>query len=64
MPGLNGIEFADQLRQNPQTADVPLLLMSAVSPSDLGDRFLAVIAKPFALDLVVRLVRQFYPGEC
>ena len=63
MPGLNGIEFAAQLRQNPQTADLPLLLMSAVPPPDVGAQFLAVITKPFALDLVVRLVREFYPGE-
>jgi CheY-like chemotaxis protein len=60
MPGLNGLQLADQLRLDPQTADVPLLLMSAVLPPDVGTRFLAVIAKPFALDLVVRLVHQFY----
>ena len=63
MPGLNGLQLADQVRQNPHTTDVPLLLMSAVPPPEVGAQFLAVIAKPFALDLVVRLVRECYPGE-
>lgn len=63
MPGLNGLQLAEQLRQNPHTADVPLLLMSAVPPPDVGAQFLAVIAKPFALDQIVRLVHQCYPGE-
>lgn len=62
MPGLNGLELADQLRQQPHTADLPLILMSAVPPSETAGRFLGVIPKPFALDLVVRLVRQFYPA--
>lgn len=59
MPYLNGTELADQLRRDPRTATIPLILMSAVGPPKVTSQFVAVIAKPFALDTVVRLVRQF-----
>jgi len=62
MPRLNGLQLADQLRRDQRTADLPLLLMSAVPPPDADGHFLAVILKPFGLDLIVRLVRQFYPA--
>lgn len=58
MPNLNGIELADLLHADPRTAEVPLILMSAVLPPEVGTQFVAVVAKPFALDIVVRLVRQ------
>jgi CheY-like chemotaxis protein len=58
MPYLNGIELADQLHRDPRTATIPLVLMTAVAPSKVASQFAAVIAKPFALDTVVRLVRQ------
>ena len=62
MPNLNGIELATLLRHNPRTAEIPLILMSAVMPPEVGTQFVAVLAKPFALDIVVRLVRQYYSG--
>ena len=62
MPGLNGLELAEQLRLNPQTAAIPLLLMSAVPPADVGSLFMAVISKPVSLDQVVQLIRQFQVG--
>lgn len=62
MPNLNGIELADRLHDDPWTAEVPLILMSAVPPPEVGTQFVAVLAKPFALDMVVHLVRQFYRG--
>jgi CheY-like chemotaxis protein len=62
MPHLNGIELAEQMRRDPHTAGIPLLLMSAAPPSDIGTHFAAVIAKPFEIETLVRLVRQFGPS--
>ena|SRR5581483_1509618 len=62
MPSLNGIELADLLRGDPRTAAVPMMLMSAAPPPEVGAQFVAVLTKPFALDIVVRLVRQFHSG--
>lgn len=59
MPGLSGLELADHLRHDPRTATVPVILMSAFPPPDGETRVAAVIPKPFALDELVRLVRQF-----
>lgn len=61
MPFVSGIDLARQLRRNPQTASIPLMLMSAAMPEHLDDIFAAVIHKPFEVDRVVRLVRQLLP---
>ena len=62
MPLVSGIDLARQLRSSPQTASIPLLLMSAAMPQQAYPIFAAVIHKPFAVDTVVRIVRQFLPG--
>lgn len=59
MPGISGIELAHQLHSNPQTATIPLLLMSAALPQQVSPLFAAVIPKPFSVEHVVRIVRQF-----
>jgi len=61
MPGLSGLELADQLRYTPETASIPVILMSAFPTLDVGTRVAAVISKPFALDELLRVVRQFWP---
>jgi CheY-like chemotaxis protein len=61
MPFVSGIDLAQQLHSNPQTAGIPLLLMSAVMPRQVGHIFAAVIHKPFEVDAIVRIVRQFLP---
>jgi two-component system, OmpR family, response regulator VicR len=61
MPGLSGLELADHLRHDPRTATVPVILMCAFPPPDAGTRVAALIRKPFALDDLLRLVRQFWP---
>jgi len=62
MPTLSGIELANHMRQDPRTAGIPLLLMSAAPPADTGTHFAGVIAKPFEIDSLLRLVRQFGPS--
>jgi CheY-like chemotaxis protein len=61
MPQLTGLQLAQQMRSNPQTAAIPVLVMSAALPPHLPDVFVAVIAKPFELDDLVTSVRQFGP---
>ena len=61
MPFVSCVDLARQLHSNPQTATVPLLLMSAVMPQQVSDIFAAVIRKPFEVDAIVRIVRQFLP---
>jgi two-component system, OmpR family, alkaline phosphatase synthesis response regulator PhoP len=54
MPKLNGIELVRRMRGNPQTADIPVLILTCriytLSPEMLTEdlRILKVIAKPFS----------------
>ncbi|MCK5790917.1 MAG: response regulator [Alcanivorax sp.] len=67
MPGLNGYEVCDRLKQNPATQDKPVLFLS--SHSSLRERMLGYemgatdyIVKPFATDELLaklRLLGQF-----
>lgn len=59
MPSLSGLELAQRLRSHPETAAIPLILMSAALPSRHSDLFAAVIRKPFPIDTLVRIVRQY-----
>jgi CheY-like chemotaxis protein len=61
MPFVSGIDLARQLHSNPETATIPLLLMSAVLPQPVSGIFAAVIHKPFEVDALIQLVRQFLP---
>lgn len=61
MPFVSGIDLARQLHSNPQTAAIPLVLMSAALPQQVSDIFAAVIHKPFDVDTIVRVVRQLLP---
>ena len=63
MPGFSGLELADLLRRDSRTAAIPIILMSAFPPADVGTRVAAVIGKPFGLDALLGLVRQFWPQE-
>jgi len=62
MPHMDGIELAEALRRDRRTAAIPLVLMTAVTLPRVTTPFVAVLRKPFALDKLVRLVRQFGPG--
>ena len=62
MPMVSGLELAHQLHSNPQTAHIPLLLMSATMPQPPSPIFAAVIHKPFAIEGLVGIVRQFLPN--
>jgi two-component system, OmpR family, alkaline phosphatase synthesis response regulator PhoP len=54
MPGLNGLELIDRLRNDPQTADIPVIILSAKTHEYSAEvlykeyRVLRVISKPFS----------------
>ena len=55
MPGMNGIEVCDQIRNNPSTAATPVLLMTAYRTPDTYQKILEagadqVLYKPFDTD--------------
>ena len=52
LPGLSGLELYDRLRERPETADIPVLFMSAAAHrEELARRGIYVyLHKPFDLD--------------
>jgi CheY-like chemotaxis protein len=62
MPLISGLELAQRLHSNPETAAIPLILMSAAMPKPIADSFTLVIQKPFAIDTLVQLVRKLVPA--
>jgi CheY-like chemotaxis protein len=59
MPEVTGLQLAQQLRNDPRTAAIPVLAMSAALPSRIADVFAAALPKPFALDELVTTLHQF-----
>jgi CheY-like chemotaxis protein len=59
MPQLTGLQLAQQLRSDPRTAAIPVLVMSAALPPHMPDVFAAVLPKPFDLDELVTTLHQF-----
>ncbi len=62
MPGMDGIQACTQLRTNPRTADIPVLLFSALSGSEDVERARQsgashLITKPFNLIGLAAVVR-------
>ena len=63
MPHLNGVRLCQQLKAEPSTASVPVILMSAVGPRVVaGSSADAFLKKPFDLHEVEAIVRKLlYP---
>ncbi len=62
LPGMNGVELAALLKSRPDTADVPVVLISAYMPpaQHAADRFLQ---KPLDIDELVSVVRRLLDGD-
>ena len=58
MPGMNGWDFYQQLRQRPQLAEVPVIVHSS-SPSNAPVGVTRVLRKPLMLDRLLSVVREF-----
>lgn len=57
MPVMSGRQLIDRLRSNPETAAIPILVMSANGNLSVGAAD-AALAKPFDLDELVETVRR------
>lgn len=68
LPGLDGIEACRQIRANPETADIPVLMFSALSGDEDVERArLAganhLITKPFNLVGLGSVVKSFFASD-
>lgn len=64
MPRMSGLDMAKALRAQPQTADVPLIMLTSrahrVSPQELAATSIRhLVAKPFSFRELVPLVAEF-----
>lgn len=59
LPGMNGIEFYDQLQAMDGFSRIPTIMMSATLPmEDIKQRLLVPLTKPFELDRALQLVNR------
>jgi CheY-like chemotaxis protein len=62
MPGMNGYELTYRLRQTPQFAKMPILLITAHSEQDARQGYAAgandLITKPIDFDFLIRRIHQ------
>lgn len=69
MPGLNGFEVAEKLKENPETRDIPIIFLTALNAtSDVVRGFKAgandFISKPFHKEeLLIRVSHQPYKKQ-
>jgi CheY-like chemotaxis protein len=64
MPVLGGVELSRTLKSDPATADIPIVLMSAVQPgASWSAEADALIGKPFDLDTLEALVRRLLSAQ-
>jgi CheY-like chemotaxis protein len=63
LPGMDGATATSLLKDDPDFQDVPVILISAMSPEELGQRrsetgAVAILSKPFSPGDLVRAVRR------
>lgn len=58
MPQGSGLDLAHRIRSDPQTARIPVILMSAAMPRQVSELFTHVIHKPFSIDVVLDMVHK------
>jgi len=63
MPGLSGFEVAERITRGERTRDLPVVMMSAVSPGQAIGSWRAFLRKPFDLDKLIETTRRFAGGE-
>jgi two-component system, OmpR family, alkaline phosphatase synthesis response regulator PhoP len=69
MPRMNGLQLAERIKQTPETAGLPVIMLSAkgfeLSPADIRDKFgiRALLAKPFSPRELFQRVEATLAGE-
>ena len=58
MPVMDGWEFRTRQRQNPEIADVPVLVVTAISAT-AGIDAVGILHKPIDVDALLRTVRKY-----
>lgn len=62
MPGLNGIELLEKLRERDSTKQIPVILTSASFTADIrvehSSAFAACLAKPYDFELLVACIEK------
>lgn len=63
MPGVDGLQFAKRLKQDPRTASIPVLMLTArghrISPRDLQEtNIVQVMPKPFSAKELSAMVQD------
>ncbi|MBT5368495.1 MAG: response regulator, partial [Nitrospinaceae bacterium] len=67
LPGMSGIELEGRLRAAPETADLPVIIVSGDEPSDepgvAGPVIIDWLTKPIDVEKLMRGLRDFIGGE-
>jgi two-component system, OmpR family, phosphate regulon response regulator PhoB len=68
LPEVEGDEWAEELRADPDTADIPIMMMTGGYPSpallsQLSAARIPLLIKPFSLDLLVEQIRRMGAHE-
>ena len=63
LPYMTGIEFLAHKRAVRAVAEIPVIVMTGLSHVPKLDKIVAVLRKPFDLEAMVELVRQFAPAS-
>lgn len=69
LPGIKGWALADELKKDPQTASIPIMVVSVLSPEDTQiaqshPHILGYICKPFDISYLVKEIKKaFFPTQ-
>lgn len=69
LPDMNGVEVIQRLRQSPETADIPIVALTALARTEDRDRILEsgcsdYLTKPYDLDDLQAVVTHHLPQCC
>lgn len=63
MPGMNGYEVLEKLKENPATKEIPFVFMSSNSNEDDIERITATgiqyLVKPFHIDALLSIIKHY-----